>query len=302
MLRNRINLLALVLLVAAISSLPIISWSQKPGTSSPIKTARGDVARGHLEGAEKNVWTVLSSDPNNLDALTLLGISRGRQKRYSEAEALLRRVLQLDPKSLVAQRNLASALIAENKGDEALEVDKGIAKASPQDVSANLELARLYVARGQFSDALTALNAIPAVRFPVEGVPTKAAALLGDRRPAEAGELISRVKNSPALAADLAEVFLYGNAPELALKALDEGSAGSKQPSVRLCYLKGRALQATGADSAAAAAFADVLARDPKSVEALVSMASIDSAGNRHSESLKLLMRAYAVQPASVFV
>src|ERR1700746_1068727 len=116
MLVNKIRWLAF-LLVAFGELCSTSAWPQQERSSSalPVATARAEISRGQLEAAEKTLWTVLSSYPNQPEALTLLGIVRGRQKRYAEAEALFRRVLQLAPQSLVAHRNLASALIAQNK-------------------------------------------------------------------------------------------------------------------------------------------------------------------------------------------
>src|SRR5579864_5590955 len=144
-----------VLLVASAMLCSTAAWPQKERNSSasPLVTARAEISRGQLDAAEKTLWTVLSSDANQPEALTLLGIVRGRQKRYAEAEALFRRALQLSPKSLVAHRNLASALIAQNKPDAAIEEYEEVVKLAPQEYSAAVELARLYLARGQYAQA-----------------------------------------------------------------------------------------------------------------------------------------------------
>jgi tetratricopeptide (TPR) repeat protein len=250
-----------------------------------------------LDGAEKTLWTVLSSDPNQPEALTLLGIVRGRQKRYAEAEALFRRVLQLEPTSLLAHRNLASTLIAQNKPDAGIEQYIEVVKLAPQDHAAKLELARLYLARGQFAEALSSLAGIPKDRFPPDAIPAQAAALLGLGRREEAAALIALTKRSPSLAAELAEVFLDGNAPEYAIQSADAALAGSQRAPARLYYLRGRALQATGNSSAALSNLRQALTRDPKSVDTLVAMAALEASGNNHEKSLALLKRAYALQP-----
>ncbi|HWW16277.1 MAG TPA: tetratricopeptide repeat protein [Candidatus Dormibacteraeota bacterium] len=297
--RSKISRLVVLLVgLAALCCTPV--WPQQGRTNSAsVATARADIARGQLDSAEKTLWTVLSSDPNQSEALTLLGIVRGRQKRYPEAEALFRRVLQLDPKSLTAHRNLAEALIAQNKPDAAIEECKEVVRLAPKDYSAQLELAHLYLGRGEFAEALSNLDGIPKDHFPPDAIPAQAASLLGLGRREEAAALIPRVKQSPRLATDLAEVFLEGNAPEYAIQALDAALAGSQHAPARLYYLKGRALQATGNSSAALNNLQLALARDPKSVDTLVEAAALEAAGNRHKESLALLKRAYALQPDS---
>src|SRR6266571_8433906 len=124
----------------------IDAWAQKPSvqmspthTSSTFATAKAQVARGDLQNAESSLWSVLSLNPNDKEALTLLGIIRGRQQRYPEAESLFRRLLQIDPKSLVAHRNLARALVAQDKVDEAIEQYEQAESLAPEDSDLKLE-------------------------------------------------------------------------------------------------------------------------------------------------------------------
>src|ERR1700730_8364990 len=76
------------------------SGHSSAGHSSPLATAKAALAKGDLDGADKTLLSLLSSEPNNQEGLLLLGVLRGRQQRYSEAEVLFRRVLQLDAKSV----------------------------------------------------------------------------------------------------------------------------------------------------------------------------------------------------------
>src|SRR5258708_17169480 len=298
--RSKIRWFA-VLLVGSTALCSVSAWPQqvRSSSASPVAKARAEISRGQLDGAEKTLWTVLSSDPNQPEALTLLGIVRGRQKRYAEAEALFRRVLQLEPTSLLAHRNLASALIAQNKPDAGIEEYIEVVRLAPQDHAAKIELARLYLARGQFAEALSSLARIPKDRFPPDAIPAQAAGLLGLGRRAEAAALIPRTKRSPGLAAELAEVFLDGNAPEYAIQAADAALAGSQRAPARLYYLKGRALQATGNSTAALSNLRQALTRNPRSVDTLVAIAAIEASESKHEKSLDLLKRAYTLEPDS---
>jgi tetratricopeptide (TPR) repeat protein len=292
----------LVVLLAGCTVLCATSaFPQKTSTNSPspVAAARAEISRGQLEPAEKTLWTVLSADPNQPEALTLLGIIRGRQKRYAEAEALFRRALQLDSSSLVAHRNLASALVAQNKREAAIEEYKELVKLAPRDSSAEVELARLHLAHGEFAESLSDLDGIPKEKFPLDAIPAKAASLLGLGRREEAAALIPRAKQSPRLAAELAEVFLEANVPQYATELIDAALAGSHPASARLYYLKGRALQASGNSPAALSNLRQALSRDPKSVDTLVAMAAIEASRNEHASALGLLKRAYALQPGS---
>src|SRR5258706_1302543 len=157
----------LVVLFLGLAGLCFGAQAEPPRKSaSSVATARPAISRGQLDSAESTLWSVLSTDPNQPEALTLLGIIRGRQKRYAEAEALLRRALQLDPTLLVARRNLASALIAQNNTDGAIEQYKEVVKRAPLDYEGKIALSRLYSAQGLFTDALSTLDSIPKNRLP----------------------------------------------------------------------------------------------------------------------------------------
>ncbi len=264
-----------------------------------MATARAAISRGQLDSAESTLWSVLSTDPNQPEALTLLGIIRGRQKRYAEAEALLRRALQLDPTLLVARRNLASALIAQNNTDGAIEQYKEVVKRAPLDYEGKIALSRLYSAQGLFTDALSTLDSIPKNRLPPAAIPVRAASLLALGRRADAAAMISRARESPDIAGELAEVFLQGQAPELAIQVLDDAFARLHPASIRLYFLRGRALQATGDIPGALKALRTALARDPDYVDALLAVAAIQASDNQHTDSLILLKRAYALRPDS---
>jgi tetratricopeptide (TPR) repeat protein len=275
----------------------------KPSARSPLAAAKQQLAHGDLVGAAQTLWSRLSSDPNDEQALTLLGIVRSRQERYPEAEALFRRVLQINPRSLDGYRNLAGALIAQEKVNEAIATYQQAETVAPQDINVRLELARLEVASGKFSEAMSTLDTIPATNFPRIALPLKAASLVGLGRFSEAAGLIPQAKGSPAAAVDLAEVFVAANLPGDALRALDvarvrspsrDGATGPAldRTSVRFYYLRGRALQAKGENNSARASFQHALKLDPNSVDTLIAISDLYAEENKHAESLAMLRRA----------
>src|SRR6266849_76781 len=138
MLPNRTERRPLLLLALAVFSLCTSPSARAQKTvhrsksASPLSTAKAQLARGDLNSVESTLWSVLGADPTNEQALTMLGIVRGRQQRYAEAEALFRRVLQLNPKSIVASRNLAGALLAQAKPDDAVRQYKHAIELRPQ--------------------------------------------------------------------------------------------------------------------------------------------------------------------------
>src|SRR5215467_14103376 len=119
--RVRISVLATILISALRVEAPALAQSSKARSTpaSPLAEATAQISKHNLQSAEDSIWQVLSTDPNNIEALLLLGIVRGEQQRYPEAEALFQRVLQLDPKSATAHLNLGKTYLTENKIPEA---------------------------------------------------------------------------------------------------------------------------------------------------------------------------------------
>jgi superkiller protein 3 len=258
------------------------------------------LSHGDLAGAEASLWNVLGSNPNDEEALTLLGVIRGRQHRFPEAEALFRRVLQINPQSAVAHRDLGSALVEQDRNDEALDQFTQAGALAPKDYQLKVELAQLYAAKGEFAEALSSLQAIPIADFPVDAIPLKAAALLATGRPAEAETLIAHAKASPATEVDLADIFLNAKLPDQALRCLAIAGESSKQHTARYYALKGKALQLKGETQAALRSFHEGLALDPKSTDLLAAAAEIEASQKNHTQALAGLQQAHANNPDSL--
>jgi tetratricopeptide (TPR) repeat protein len=269
-------------------------------SGSSLNDAKAKLTHGDLAGAETSLWTVLGSNPNDEEALTLLGVIRARQNRFAEAEALFRRALQINPQSLAAHRDLGNALAQEDKLDEALEQFAQAEALAPHDYQLKAQLAQLYAAKGQFSQALSTLQAIPPSHLPVEAIPVKAASLLAIGHATEAEPLIAQAKASPATQVDLAEVFLNSKLPDPALRCLAIAGESPKQRTARYYALKGKALQAKGETQAALRAFHEGLTLDPKSTDLLAASAELEAGQKNHAQALAGLKQAHANNPDSL--
>jgi tetratricopeptide (TPR) repeat protein len=269
---------------------------------SALSIAKVQLDRGDLESSEKTLWSILSVEPTNEPALTMLGVVRSRQQRYAEAEALSRRVLQLNPKSIIASKSLAEALLAQDRPDEAIRQYKDTIQLLPQDSGLKMELARLDLGRGNFADALSTLNTIKPDRFPASAIPLKAASLLGLGRRSDAEGLLPLVKGSPGAALELAEVFVQENDSNAALMSLSFVNPAGKSVAARVYYLKGRALRQKGETSAAMISLRRALAAGPKSVDTLVAISEIFATENKHADSFEMLDKARVLAPDSLEV
>ena len=267
--------------------------------TQPLVNAKAQIKQRQFDEAEKSVWLALSNDPSDTDALLLLGAIRREQQRYPEAEALIRRVLQLKPDSAAANKDLALLLIAQEKTDEALDqLPKAIA-FSPNDVELKTQLGQIYVARKDFAKAAAVLQRIPVERFPSSAISLKAATLLAAGKTIEAAALIPKAEKSSTALLDLAEVFVGARQPILALRALEESEKYGKR-SPRTFYLKGTALQLLGDDKAANESLNQALRLSPNHVLSLMAMAERAASQRQHASAVQYLERAHAADPPAL--
>jgi len=298
--RSRINLRKLVVISALLTANFV--WCQSSShrvvPASPLTEARAQMAKHDLQSAENSIWKVLSSDPNNSDALLLLGMVRSDQQRFAEAETLFNRVLQLDPNSAAAHLNLGKSYLAEKKLANAMDEYQKAGQLLPHDVEVHVTLARLYAANGEFASALSSLDAIPESRLPPDAVPVRVACLLALGRQDQAIKLAHAVK-SPSVALAVAEVFVTSKLPQESLKLLSAAAASGKRPPARFYFVKGQALDASGNSAAALENFQKAIALEPNSEEYLLTTAELYARQGKHPEAFEVLQRTYKLDSTS---
>ncbi len=108
----------------------------------------------NFDKAEKSFRAVLRKDPDNIDALRLLGIVSIRQKKHSDAEALLRRAVTLAPQFSMCWTNLGLAQIEQGKYvDSEFSLQKAL-ELTPDDPEIYATLASGYVQSGRQEEAI----------------------------------------------------------------------------------------------------------------------------------------------------
>jgi len=298
--RDRISFVVLVATAGLVLGGSGLGQASKPDAlrRAPLTEAKAQLAKHDLKSAEDSVWKILSSDPNNSEALLLLGVIRDEQQRYSEAESVLQKVSQLDPKSAPAHIYLGKTYLAENKLPESMEQYKQAEELAPRNIEVRVTLARLYAASGDFSSAMATLDAIPPAQLPVEAMPIKVGSLLATGRKNEALQIADAVKN-PTVDLALAEVFVTSKLPEEALKMLSAAEASGKHPPARFYFIKAKALDAEGKQTAASENFQKAIALQPSSEEFLLVAAELFAREGKHQQAYEVLQRAYKIDPDS---
>ena len=108
-----------------------------------------------LPTAEPLLRALLKDDPFDVRAIRLFAELAGRIGRYTDAENLLRRAIELAPQFTPARANLALVLYRTNRAPEALEELAKVTADDPDNVGhANLQAAA-YGRLGEFDEALS---------------------------------------------------------------------------------------------------------------------------------------------------
>jgi len=107
------------------------------------------------EKAEKIYRSILRRDPDNVDALRLLGLIAIKQEQYNDAEALIRRAVELAPDYLIAWNNLGSALNEQEKYREAEKAFQSSLQLDPENVNTLSNLAGNCATDGRLEEAVT---------------------------------------------------------------------------------------------------------------------------------------------------
>lgn len=109
---------------------------------------------GRLKRAERDYRTVLRHQPNNADALHLLGLLAHVRGEHAEAERLLRSAIAGNSKSALYWRNLATVLNAQDKDGEAEAAYREVLRLSPNDFVALNDLGGLYNGQRRLEEAV----------------------------------------------------------------------------------------------------------------------------------------------------
>jgi tetratricopeptide (TPR) repeat protein len=128
---------------------------------------------GRLEEAEKVYREILRKNPENVDALRLLGTLAVGSGRAHEAEGLFRRVIAYAPDYAEAHLDLGRILKDQHRLEEAIQSFEKVIELEPHSMQANLLLASVLAPAARTHDAIAAYRKVLELR------PNHPGALLG---------------------------------------------------------------------------------------------------------------------------
>ncbi len=128
---------------------------------------------GKLEEARQLYRQVLRENPNNVDALRLLGTIDASHLRFDEAERRFRRAIELAPDFTRAILDLGRILKEQNRYEEAIECFKKVNALEPGNIQSHFQLA------STLAPAALTYEAVEAYQHVLELQPDHPGALLG---------------------------------------------------------------------------------------------------------------------------
>ncbi len=128
---------------------------------------------GRTEEAARLYREVLGENPNNVDALRLLGAIAASQHRFDEAERRFRRVLELAPDFARVLIDLGRMLKEQSRYEEAIDCFRKAIALEPRNIQANYQLA------STLAPAALTYEAVDAYRRVLELKPNHPGAVLG---------------------------------------------------------------------------------------------------------------------------
>jgi predicted O-linked N-acetylglucosamine transferase (SPINDLY family) len=113
---------------------------------------------GRLQQAEELYQQILQADPNQVDALHLLGLIAAQSARYNLAADYLKATVRLKPDFAAAHNNLGNVFVLQSKLTEAVESFRQAVRHKPDFAAAHSNLGNALRDLGHLEEALVSLR------------------------------------------------------------------------------------------------------------------------------------------------
>lgn len=257
------------------------AFAKNPGDPrSGIALAALHLQKNQPKKARDVLETVVKRNPDNLTALNLLAVARGRSGDAVGARQTYEQVLSRDSRFTAAMLNLASMDIAEGKKDSARQRLGQILKANPNEIDAMIEMAYLEESSGNTPEAIRWLE--KARSFPKGAL--RAGLLLTDlnlkARNADRALVVAKEtalkapQNLPALSAVTRAQIALGDLQGARQTLQDMTRYANFEPQSQVSIA--RLQRAVGNDSGAIYSLDKALSGNPDFLPALVLLAEIE--------------------------
>ena len=218
--------------VGAGGSRPVLGVDgQHLDASDPVERGRGEILTGQYGLAIDGLTEVVTRDPGNARALTLLAVAYGQLKRFDLADRYHARALEIDPDSAVVLNNWGYSYLVRGDGRRAAGLlERAVATSDGRPiVAANLALARGdTAAMSSPEEVATADDPMRSIRVSSHVTLVRPAPRL--RRLAPGVQMLLTIETAPAHAP-----LLLSQAPSPALRpGNDTAAVVTEDPRFRL--------------------------------------------------------------------
>jgi len=276
---------------------------QGANKTADVKSIQHFVELGQTDTAEKRLWEVLLRTPDNAPALNLLGLIRTKQKRFPEAEALLKRALEAAPDSIAAYSNLAELYALQGRSEEAKTAFLRAYQLNTHNVKASLALAKIYEEDSEFQRSVEIITSIPAKLRSSATLPILASDYFGLKQPEKVADLMSEVHRSsstdPTLISRFAGVLAENGFADDAAELLKTATPAQKSTADYLLVLA-RVQEQQGDMSTAQHTLARVTSHYPRVSDGWLQAARIASKANDYRKEAALLEKLLEIEPNNV--
>ncbi len=282
---------------------PWMIWAWAPAargaTASVLEEIAARVEAGQLEAAEGQLRELLARQENPV-ARDLLGVVLGRQGRFDEAEAELRRAIAVAPDLAAPRQHLARLYLIQQREAEAAAELRAAARLGPMERDLGLRLAAIERAAGNDVAAEAQLREL-AERFESVRALLELARLETGRGDHERAlrslrRALQIAPNAEAVLRAHAEVSLAAAAPIAAVWTL-EPLARMHPEMIEYPYLLGVARLQVGDAAGAAETLERALALEPRRARTLIALGLAYNNQKRFEEAREHLARSLRLEP-----
>ena len=262
---------------------------------------------GDFQTAERLYRKALAQQPDNFDALNLLGVVRAQQGQYEEAKLLIAKAVALNPRNAGALSNLGNVLSELGRPAEAVESLKRALALDPDNVDAAYNLGnalskahRYEEALDSYRDVLRRRPSFTAAQFAF----SEALRQMGRHEEALSvlEQILDRDPRSYNAQNRRGAILRELGRPEEALQAFDASIAldsTQTEPYLALVSLKGVAVDDPRVGAMEALARRDDLPPDRRSL-LLFALAHAYERAGRHDESFPYLLEANRLRRSQI--
>lgn len=256
--------------------------------------------RGDFPTAERKLKAELQSHPDEVEALSFLGVALDSQKKFAEADVLHRRALTLAPRSNSILDKYGNHLLVTGDESGARKTFLKSLALDPADGYANLQLAQMALKAKDGPEALTYLNRLSAEQAAKPDVASRRVVAL---------ELSGRNTDAIALAAAFRNDAEWNASTGRALadagkldgaETLFESALASSPTSFSLLFGLGVVASHTGHYTRSREVLEAALQQQPRNVDVLYSLAYACDAAKQNGDAFRLLAQATQVAPGRV--